>query len=253
MEGRTPYQKHVTALTLRPQQVSKLLKIMATHQRRRKDLISRKTGKRHPAQTAATDKHVKTIVHKILRASAELKYFDVLQAPSNSTGAVGIENMTLIPQGPAQSQRISDQVWLQHFDLRFSVNAANADVFSHMRFFFFIWKENTLTTTPTSAAIFTSAASQSVYTMLDYENRALRRLVTPDYLLNFTGTVTNPTPRSQIDIVRNFSLHNTRIDYTLGATTGINQLFFINYSDSLLTPFPSYQFLARIWYYDEPH
>lgn len=220
---------------------------------RHKDLRSRKTRKRHPAQTAVTNKQVKTIVHNILRSTAEMKYFDVLQAPSNSTGAVGIENLTLIPQGPAQSQRISDQIWLQHFDLRFSVNAANTDVFSHMRFFMFIWRENTLTTTPTSAAIFTSAASQSVYTMLDYENRALRKLVTPDYLLNFTGTATTPTLHSQVDIVKTYPLHNTRIDYTLGATTGINQLFFINYSDSLLTPFPSYQFLARIWYYDEPH
>jgi hypothetical protein len=182
-----------------------------------------------------------------------MKYFDVLQAPSNSTGAVGIENLTLIPQGPAQSQRISDQIWLQHFDLRFSVNAANTDVFSHMRFFMFIWRENTLTTTPTSAAIFTSAASQSVYSMLDYENRALRKLVTPDYLLNFTGSATNPTDRTQIDVVSKHSLRNTRVDYTLGTATGVNHLFFVNYSDSLLTPFPIYTFLMRVWYYDVPH
>jgi hypothetical protein len=212
-----------------------------------------KANKNNNNKRNVTDKHVKEIVHSILASSSELKYFDVLQAPSNSTGSVGIENLTLIAQGPGQSQRIADTVWLQHMDVRFSANAANADVFSHMRFFFFIWKENTLVANPTSAAIFTSATSQSVYTMLDYENRALRKLVSPDYLLNFTGTSTNPTKGSQIDIIKRYELKNTRVDYTLGATTGINQLFFINYSDSLLTPFPSYQFLARVWYYDEPH
>jgi len=198
-------------------------------------------------------KQVKTVVHSILKSSSELKYFDVLQAPTNSTGTVGFEDLTLLPQGPAQSQRIGDTIWLQRMDIRFSVNAANADVFSHMRMFFFLWKENTLTVAPTSAAIFTSAASQSVYTMLDWENRALRKLVSPDYLLNFTGTATNPTVQSQVDIVESYPLDNQRVDYTLGGTSGIGHLYFVNYSDSLLTPFPSYQFLARIWYYDVPH
>jgi hypothetical protein len=193
------------------------------------------------------------MVHKILKSSAEQKYFDVLQAPSNSTGTVGFENMVLIPQGPAQSQRIADTIWLQHMDLRFSVNAANADVFSHMRFFFFIWREDSLTIVPSSAAIFNAASSESVYSMLNYEARALRTLVTPDYLVNFTGTATTPTVGSQFDLVHRYNLHNTRVDYTLGATTGVNQLYFVNYSDSLLTPFPSYQFLARVWYFDEPH
>jgi hypothetical protein len=214
---------------------------------------SGRTGTRKPAQNFVTAAQVKTMVHKILKSSAELKYFDVLQAPSNSIGAVGFENLVLIPQGPAQSQRIADTIWLMHMDLRFSVNAANADVFSHMRFFFFLWHEDSLTTVPTSAAIFTSAASQSVYTMLDYEARALRTLITKDYLVNLTGTATTPTVGSQWDLVHRYELHNTRVDYTLGATTGINQLYFVNYSDSLLTPFPSYQFLARIWYFDEPH
>jgi len=212
----------------------------------------RPTGKKKKGPPV-DHQQVKNIVHQILKSSAELKYFDVQQAPSNSTGTVGFENLVLIPQGPAQSQRIADTIWLQRMDLRFSVNAANADVFSHMRMFFFLWKPDTLTVNPTSAAIFTSQSSQSVYTMLDHEQRALRKLVTPDYLLNFTGTATNPTVQSQVDIIESFPLDNQRVDYGLGAVTGTNQLFFTNYSDSLLTPFPQYQFLSRVWYYDEPH
>lgn len=225
---------------------------MATNNRKRHNNLPNRSNRKGKGKQV-TSKQVKTIVHSILKSAAELKYFDVSQAPTNSTGTVGFELITSIPQGPAQSQRVGDEIWLQHMDLRFSVNAANADVFSHMRFFFFIWRENTLTTVPNSAAIFTAASSQSVYTMLDVENRALRKLVTPDYLLNFTGTATNPTVNSQIDVVRTYKLDNTRIDFTLGAVTGINHVYFTNYSDSLLTPFPSYQFLSRIWYYDEPH
>lgn len=203
------------------------------------------------ARKAAPGKSINTIVHRVIKSMRALKYFDTVQSATNSTGTVGIENLTPIPQGSAQSQRVGDAVTLQYMDLRFSVNAANTDVFSHMRLFFFIWKENTLLVNPSGTTLFTSATSQSVYTHLDYENRQLYQLVTKDYLLNLTGTATDPTVNTQQDIIRRVPLNSTRIDFTLGATTGFNHLFFTNYSDSLVTPFPIYQFISRVWYYDE--
>jgi hypothetical protein len=220
--------------------------------RRRRNL--RQPIKRKARNTQASPGQVKSIVHQILKSTSELKYFDTYEATTGSSTTVGFAELSLVPQGPAQSQRVADTMWLQHIDFRFSVNAANGAVFSHMRLFLFIWKENTLAAVPTSATIFTAAASQSVYTMLDYENRALRKLVTPDYLLNLTGTITNPTIHSQIDIVKRYPLHNARVDFTLGTVTGINHLFFTNYSDQPAgVTAPSYQFVSRLWYYDEPH
>jgi hypothetical protein len=220
--------------------------------RRRRNL--RQPIKRKARNTQASPGQVKSIVHQILKSASELKYFDTYITTNSSTSTVGFSLLSLVPQGPAQSERIADTMWLQHMDLRFSADAANAAVFSHMRFFFFLWKENTLLAVPTSASIFTAAGSQSVYTMLDFENRALRKLVSPDYLLNFTGTLTTPTIHSQVDIVKRYPMHNARVDFTLGATTGINQLYFTNYSDQPAgVTAPSYQFLSRLWYYDEPH
>jgi hypothetical protein len=222
-----------------------------SNQRSRPKGRSLKKKTTHKTTPAMSVGEVKSIVHRVLKQAAILKYFDTLLVAANSTSTVGFQNMSLVPQGVAQSQRVADTIRLQYMDLRMSVNAANTDVFSHMRFFFFIWKENTLYASPSSLSIFTSPAIQGIYTTLEFENRALRKLVTKDTLLRFTGTVTNPTTQSQQDAFHRIQLKNSRLDFTFGATSGYGHLFFVNYSDSQLTPFPVYTLLGRIYYFDD--
>jgi hypothetical protein len=197
-----------------------------------------------------TKSQVTSIVHRALSKDRLLKYFDFSLASQNCTAGVGFSIISLVPQGNAQSQRIGDLIHMQHFDMRLSFNAANTDIFSHARFFFFQWKEDTSIGGPSALDIFTASGPQSVYTMLTYETRATYHLLTRDHLLNFTGTATDPTPTSQHDIIRRVKLNNIRLDFNLGATSGFNHIYFTNYGDSLIAPFPVYNLVTRLWYYD---
>jgi len=193
-----------------------------------------------------------TSVHRGLKKTRVIKYYDFILLNQTSSSTVGFANLTQIPQGPGQSQRIADTIWIQKIDVRFYAYEmeSTTDYTNYLRISFFTWKENTASVAPSSVQIYQNATSFSVLSPFTFETRALYA-IHRDWSINLSGYVGVPTNGSQHQIIDSISLGEQRIDYNIGVTSGINHFFFVNYSDSLLSPFPMYSMQTRVWYYDE--
>jgi len=60
-----------------------------------------------------------TSVHRGLKKTRVIKYYDFILLNQTCSSTVGFANLTQIPQGPGQSQRIADTIWIQKIDVRF--------------------------------------------------------------------------------------------------------------------------------------
>jgi len=179
-----------------------------------------------------------------------VKYFDTYLNANNSTTTIGYTDLTLVPQGVGQAQRLADTIFVSKIDVRLNVTTANADIFAIMRWGIFVWKQNTNSVTPGVSSIYESTATYGVLSPFNFEGRGYFTVL-HDELVNLTGTATAPTNHSQYVNQFSFGLGNHRVDYEQAATTGTGHLYFINVSDSSLTPHPVYTIQFRIWYYDE--
>lgn len=191
------------------------------------------------------------IVEKKMKAARILKYSDTAVLASNSTVTVGFQGLCInITQGAAQGQRTGDSIRYQKLEIAMNVTGANADIFNIVRIMFFVWKPNTLAVAPTGVTIFSSTATQGPYTPLNFENKADYSTI-EDFRVNISGTAASPTNNSQHFIHKVYNLQNRKAQYNLGLTTGTGLLFFTNYSDSAVVPFPVYNLVTRVWYYDD--
>jgi len=182
---------------------------------------------------------------------ARIKVFDTNLTGQTSTAAGGIASICNVPQGVAQAQRIADTIWLERLDIKMSLICFNADGYNHVRWGFFIWHDNNSAATPTIATIYSSTAAGGVWTPLSFENRERYSFVGGDNLTKMQGLASAPTSETVQLIVRSIGLNSSIVQYTLAATTGTGLLHFSNYSDSAAFPFPLYNLVARLWYYDE--
>jgi len=66
-----------------------------------------------------------------------------------------------------------------------------------------------------------------------------------------TGTLTNPTANSQHVYTMRIPLSEHRIDFNTGVTNGTGLIYFQNYSDSSVAPWPVYNAVYRTWYSDD--
>lgn len=180
--------------------------------------------------------------------SRVVKYHDVTLSYASVNTTPGFLSLSDVPQGSAQSNRVADTVWPIKLEFRILWNAANSDVFSHVRYLLFRWLPNDAAYSPTSPSIFNDITTQGVISPLSFERR-LEYRVLRDKLLTFTGTSSNPTVGSAITHQYTVPLTG-RIDYMVGSSRGLNHIYFVNFSDSALTPFPAYFMQTRLWYYD---
>jgi len=199
------------------------------------------------------EKEIQRVVSKALRTNTlktrVVKYFDTYLNGQNSTTTIGYSNISLMPQGIAQSQRLADTAFVSKLDVRFNATTANADIFATMRWGVFIWWQNTNSVTPGTTSIYESVATYGTLSPFNFEGREYYSILF-DHFENFTGTATAPTVNSQINRVFTHKLGNHRIDYEQAATTGTGHLYFVNVSDSAIAPHPVYSIEFRVWYYD---
>jgi len=195
---------------------------------------------------------ITTSVHRSLNATRVVKYYDTVLLNQNSSSTVGFLNLTTIPQGAGQSQRVSDTIWINKVDIRLYAYEieSTTDFTNYIRMAFFTWKENTNVTTPTSVQIFQNTTAFSVLSPFSFETRDVYR-VHRDWSINMTGYVGVPTNSSQHQVIDSIALGEHRLDFNVGITTGVNHIYFVNYSDSALSPFPLYSIQTRVWYFDE--
>jgi hypothetical protein len=179
----------------------------------------------------------------------KVKYFDTNLLAATSTSTVGFLDITNIPQGLTQSQRLADTLIVTAIELRGNFVQSNADVFTQMRFNIFRWCEDTIVSIPVAGSIFNNTATQGVYTPLSFENRRRYLLISKDHVVNGSGTATAVSSRTQTDFYYRYLCSN-RIDFNAGATTGVGKVYFSNFSDSVIVPFPVYNMVFRVWYSD---
>lgn len=197
------------------------------------------------------ESRVGLIIEKKMLALKVLKYVDTNILAQNSAITVGVQDLiSAISQGVGQGQRVGDTVRLQRMEFRYNVTSANADIFNIVRFAFFVWNPNTGSTVPTGASIFSSTTTQGMYTPFNYEQRREYAVLLELYF-NMTGTAASPCDNSQYMQSRTLNLQGRKAQYNLGVTTGTGHLYFTNYSDSAIAPFPVYNLVTRIWYYDD--
>lgn len=193
---------------------------------------------------------VAVLERRRMRNDKEIKYFDTYLSATNSTTTVGYQQLTTIPQGVGQSNRLGDTVWLQKVDVRVNLTTANTDIFSTMRWGIFHWKQNTASVTPGATSIYESAATFGTLSPANFQGRQYYDLVL-DRIENMVGTAGAPTTSSQVISGYSVNLLNRRLDFEVGATTGTGHIYFVNYSDSALVPHPVYTMHWRVWYYDD--
>jgi hypothetical protein len=200
------------------------------------------------ARQGITDRYYSQIPRP-MKKMAVVKYIDNYYLSNSVTSTLAYFVQSNPPQGVSQSQREGDTIWLRDLEFKVSFLQYNADVVSHVRLFFFLWKQNNASTVPSTASIMENPATFSVYSPLNFEGRAYYKMCY-DYLVPLAGTTTNPTAISCVDKTENISLGEARVDFLSGSTSGTGLLYVCWYSDSTISPNPLISLVSRTWYYD---
>jgi hypothetical protein len=200
------------------------------------------------ARQRPTDRYYSQ-VPKPIKKTAVVKYIDNYYLSNSATSTLSYFVQSDPPQGISQSQRTGDTIWLRDLEFKASFLQYNADVVSHVRLFFFLWKQNNASTVPSTGSIMENPSSFSVYSPLNFEGRAYYKMCY-DYLVPLAGTTTNPTAISCVDKTEMISLDESRVDFLSGTTSGVGLLYVCWYSDSSISPNPLISLVTRTWYYD---
>lgn len=183
--------------------------------------------------------------------SIELKYFDI-NSIANSIGAgATLFPIDAIPQGVGQSSRVSDFVSTRKVILNYSLYCVNSDIVTTIRIILFRWLPSTSLAFPLVADILESPVSINTLSHYNYQRQAEYDILW-ERQFRAAGIPTAPTTTSNYGQT-GLELPVGRFpdqEFSLGATTGTGQLFFLAISDSALTPFPIWNFSVRTYYED---
>jgi len=177
--------------------------------------------------------------------SSVIRYHDYYLT-DNSTGTVGLVDTLLISQGAGQSQRIADTIYLVAMDVTMVLITATSDVTSQVRWSLFNWLPNTASLVPGAASYYESPATYGTLTPLNFEGRQDFTTIVDQHSV-LAGLSSAPTALSIKKYSKRIPI-TSRITYNLSVNTGYNHIFFANFSDSLVTPHPTYQLMIRYWY-----
>jgi len=217
------------------------------NRRRRK-----RRGKKIPQNQRKTVEVVKKEIIRTMERKRVAKYLDTALLNQTATSTVGFLNLSLVPQGFQDGQRVADTIITFRLDIRFYayVNQADTDFTDYVRTSFFLWKPNTAVYPPVAVSIFQNTTTFTVLSPFSFETRDNYSILR-DCTYTLSGYVGVPTSASIVNYTDSISLENHRIAYGVGVTAGTGHLFFADYSDSLTTPHPLYSIVTRLWYYDE--
>jgi len=195
----------------------------------------------------------KAQVHQMIKSATHTdkpkKYMDVVLLSTNSSTTAGYEPLTLVPQGVAQGDRIGDVIYVTRMEGTLQVTTANADLFNLLRSILFVWKQNTSAAVPGANSIVESISGFGPISPLNFEGQQYYHVLR-DKIINLSGSAASPANNSNrvIHWKIKFPGSGHRIQFNEGVTTGTGHLYWLNYSDSALAPFPNYSFTNRIHY-----
>jgi hypothetical protein len=190
------------------------------------------------------------LIDNRLNRNRVIKYIETGNSAQSMSTTFQEACLTLVPQGPAQSQRVADTIWLQRIEMKINVTSANVDVFNLARLVLIRWKVSSSLALPTSADLFNNFGTNVVHSFLNFERRE-NYSISLDTTLNLTGVAASPTNTSQHWLNLTHNMGNQLVQFDPAATTATDHIFFGWFSDSAAIPFPVLNYNFRIWYYDE--
>jgi len=155
-----------------------------------------------------------------------------------------------ITGGSGVRQRTGDTIKLLRAYINYQIESINADVFTTARILIFQWiPSTTLTGPPLVAEILQSASNLAMHNFqLSQQYRVLY-----DVQHSFAGTTGAPTSAGNqgygglIDVSKALKM----LEFEEAAVTGTNQLFMLTISDSLVAPYPNFNFISRVIYTED--
>jgi hypothetical protein len=179
------------------------------------------------------------------------KYADAGLLATSITATGTVSALVNIPQGTAQSDRISDVVYLRRLILNLQVTAANSDVYSHSRVIFFQWRPNVGLIAPTVTDVLSTPSTNSYLSLINYDFRRNFTILW-DKTFSCAGTATVPTNVSDHVITNEvIDIHLPWLEYTAGSSSAsANTIYVLFISDSAAPPYPIIQFSTRLFYSD---
>jgi hypothetical protein len=183
------------------------------------------------------------------RGTPQNKFVDVSQSANiTNTGAV-LSGMTNVSQGVGVSQRTGDTIFMSKCYINYSINAANADVYSLARIIIFQWKPNSSFAVPTPSDILQVVDPYGMYNW-QFSNQYN---ILYDQVHFLSGTGSAPTASSNQGYFGNLDISRItkKVEFSPAVAFGANELYILIISDSAVIPFPTLNIRTRIVYSEE--
>jgi len=182
----------------------------------------------------------------------------------NSTSTFGnIVGCTVgIAQGAGQAARTADTIWLSRLNFHlyltynFSSSVLAQDLVQVVRMTVFQWVPNTALVSPTPASLFQNVTSTSAFSLFDFELKDNYKVLHDQFIplsgfYDGTTSFALPNPNSNIPIVYNIPLRNSRVDYTPATTTAANHLYIAFTCNASVGPNPVVLVIGRTYFYND--
>lgn len=206
------------------------------------------------------DRQISKVVIRELKAKEEVKVYDIF-TQSTITATPTFINITAIPQGIAQSQRIGDKVNLIMFDLELEVNYPftsaifTQDMYDNIRKDTIQWRNQSNVTPITSALLYENIGAEGLYSAFNWEQRMNYRVFSKwrDFITGFydsAATASTPTSKSVLIYRRTGIPLGTKLVFTPTTTGAWGHIYIVLQSDSAAVPHPLFTLVTRVYYSD---
>jgi hypothetical protein len=177
------------------------------------------------------------------------KRFDVLNnIPIFSTPTIQL--VTGVTQGVGVTQRIGDAIKLESLTFWWDCSTQNADIFSGVVIVFFQYLENAIVGPPTAAVLLEYPGN--VLSPFNWSNSPIYRVLYQRGLFQ-SGTASVPTSSGyQGDLGVNIPLNSAKpfVKYAPGSIQGFGNIYLMVYSNSIIAPTPSFDYITRLTFRD---
>lgn len=187
-------------------------------------------------------KSYKRYVAKAINKKAEFKYHTAYYNPSSIPNNGTVTNLTNIPQGLLDTERVGDQIRLATITFRYVVQLG--DNFNFLRVIFFQFKNNNAL--PPSVSAILNGTSPTYLSQYSVDNNQTYQI-----LYDRTHRLDTDDPAKVIIGKCNMKYCKRKLQFTAGsATVGTGMIYALAISDSSASPHPSVTGEINFWYTD---
>lgn len=201
--------------------------------------------------TPAQQQEVVKIVRRGARRKGELKFFNSDINGTAITTTATITQISPIPQGVSDTDRVGDSLDYVSLEVRYTVNVG--DPTNIVRVLFYQWFPSATTPIIADFLLPGSGGTTQQFDSLDSHDYRTQFHKIHDNLIVCcgNGTANFPITTNSIQSFR-FKVSNFRkkVQFVGGTTSGDNQLYIVYLCDSAILPNPSIRMTCKILYTD---